>query len=62
MSLIVQTASRDSLSFDPFSFRQNRLPTPKVDIGRRKVFEAFMVSLMVVMINERLNLLFKVAR
>jgi hypothetical protein len=36
------------------------LPTPKVDVGWRQIFQALMVSLMVVVIDERLDLLFKI--
>ena len=50
VSLIVQTTFRDSLSFDPFSFCQNRLPAPEVNVGWRQVFQALMVSLMIVVI------------
>jgi hypothetical protein len=60
VSLIVQTTFRDGVSFDPFSFRQNRLPAPEVNISRGQVFQAFMVSLVVVVIDERLDLLFKI--
>ncbi len=61
VSLIVQTTFRDSLSFDPFSFCQNRLPAPEVNVGWRQVFQALMVSLMIVVIDEPLDLLFQIA-
>ena len=35
---------------------------PEVNIGRGQVFQAFMVSLMIVVIDERLDLLFKITR
>ena len=60
-SLIVQTAFRDGLSFDPFSVGEYCLPVPKVDIGWGQVFQALMVALMVVVLDERLALLFKSA-
>ena len=60
--LVVQTTFRDCVLFDPFSFRQNRLTTPEANIRRGQVFQAFMVSLVVVVIDERLDLLFKITR
>ena len=62
MLLKVQPTLRDGPFLDPFSFCQNRLPTSEVNIGRRQVFQALMVSLVIVVIDERLDLLFKVAR
>ena len=61
VSLIVQTTFRDSLSFDPVSFCQNRLPAPEVNVGWRQIVQALMVSSMVVVIDEHLDLLFKIA-
>ena len=61
VSLVVQTTFRDGPLLSPFSFVQYRLPTPEVNIGRGQVFQALMVSPMIVMIDERLDLLFKVA-
>ena len=60
--LVVQTTFRDGPFLDPFSFRQNRLPAPEVNIGRRQVVQAFVVSLVVVVIDEQLDLLFKITR
>jgi hypothetical protein len=60
VSLIVQPTLRDGPFLDPFSFCQNSLPTPEVDIGWRQVFQALMVPLVVVVIDERLDLLFKI--
>ena len=62
VSLIVQTTFRDGLSFDPFSLGQYWLAASKVDVGRCQVFQAFMVSLMIVVIDERLDLFFQSAR
>ena len=61
VSLIVQTTFRDSLSFDPFSLCQNRLPAPEVNVGWRQVFQALMGSLMIVVIDEPLDVLFQIA-
>jgi hypothetical protein len=56
----VQTTFRDGPFLDPCSFCQNRLSTPEVNIGRRQVFQAFMVSLVIVVIDEQLDLFFKI--
>ena len=60
VSLIVQTTFRDGLSFDPFSFCEYGLPASEVNIGRRQVFQALMISPMIVVIDERLDLLFQI--
>ena len=61
VSLIVQTTFRDGLLFDPFLFFQNSLTTTELNIGRRQVVQAFMLSLMILMMNELLDLFFKIA-
>jgi len=59
--LIVQTALRDGPLLDLFSFCQYRLSTVKIDNCRGQVFQALMLSLVVVVIDERLDLLLKIA-
>ena len=61
VSLIVQSTFRDGLSFDPVSLCQNRLPAPEVNVGWGQVFQALMVSLMIVVIDEGADLLFQIA-
>ena len=51
----------DCLAFDPFSLQQNGLATPEVDIGRREVFQALVVSLVIVVADEGVDLGLKVA-
>ena len=46
------------LSFDPFSFSQDGLAAPAVDIGGRKIVEALVVAVMVVVIDEGADLRF----
>ena len=58
---MLQAPMFDCFSFDPFSFQQDGLATPKVDICRREVFQALVVPLVIVMTDERINLRFKVA-
>ena len=57
----MQAPGFECLAFDPFSLQQNGLPTSEVDVGRCEVVQALVITLMVVMIDERLNLGFKVA-
>ena len=60
--LLVQTTFRDGLSFDVFSLCQYRLSAAEVNISWRQVFQALMVSLVIIVIDERLDLLLKIAR
>ena len=60
--LIMQTTFCKGVSFDPLSVSQYRFSAPKVDVSRCQVIQAFMVTLVVVVIDERLNLLFKITR
>jgi len=60
VSWIVRATSRDGPFLDPFSFRQNRLTASEVNIGWGQVFQALMVSLMIVVIDERLDRFFKI--
>ena len=62
VSLIVQTPFRDGSFLDPFSSCQYRLPTSEVDIGWREVFQAFVVSPMIVVVDERLDLYLEIAQ
>src|SRR5205807_10377362 len=41
---VQQAAVGDCLSFDPFPFYQNGLPPPEVDVGRRQVGDALVIS------------------
>ena len=42
----------DGVAFDPFSFHQDGLAAPEVDIGRREVFRALVIAVVVVVIDE----------
>ena len=46
--------------FDPFSLFQNCFVASKVDIGRRDVVQALMITLMVVMIHKGFDVSFKI--
>ncbi len=57
-----QVALLDGLPFDPFAFEQDGLASTKIDIGRREIADAFVVALMVVMLDEDPDLRFEIAR
>ncbi len=51
----------DGLSFDPLSLFQNGLAASEVDVGRGEVFQALVVAMMVVVIDEGVDLLPEIA-
>ena len=58
--LVVQAALSDGFSFDPFTFEQDCVAAPEVDVGGREIVEALVVSAMVVMLDESRDLSFEV--
>jgi hypothetical protein len=58
--LVVQAALFDRVSFDPFTFEQDGLAAPEVDVGRGEIVEALVVSAMIVMLDEGGDLRFEV--
>ena len=58
---MLQAPIFDSLSFDPFTLLDDGLCPAKVGIGRRHVIQALVIALVVVMLDERFDLLLKVA-
>ncbi len=59
----MKQASRfDGLSFDPFSLFQNGLATSEVDVGRREVLQALVITPVIVVIDEGVDLLSEIAR
>jgi hypothetical protein len=58
----MQAPRFERLSFEPFSLFQNGFVTPEVDIGGCDVVQALVVTLMIAMIDEGLNLGFEVTR
>ena len=58
---MLQAAVLDGVAFDPFSFHQDGLPAPEVDIGRREVFQALVIALVVVVIDEPADAGFEIA-
>ena len=59
---MLQAPVLDGLSFDPFSFQQNGLPSPVIDIGRRQVSQAFVITAVIVVLDEGLDLGLEVTR
>ena len=57
---MLQAPLFECFPFDPFSFQQDGLTTPEVDVSRREVFQAFVVSPVIVMANEGVDLGFEV--
>src|SRR5882757_8190634 len=49
---VVQASALDGLSFNPFSFQEDGLAAPEVDVGWRQVRDALVVSQMVVVGDE----------
>src|ERR1700730_2307176 len=59
---VQQAAIGDCLSFDPFPFDQNGLAPPKVDVGGSQVGDALVISQVIVVGDEGLDLGFEIAR
>jgi hypothetical protein len=59
---VTQEAIGDCLPFDPFPFDQNGLASPEVDIGGRQVGDALVISQVIVVSDEGLDLGFEIAR
>ena len=49
---MLQAAVLDCVAFDPFSFQQDGLPASEVDVGGRKVFQALVIALVIVVFDE----------
>ena len=58
---VVQASVLDGIPFYPFSFQQDGLAAPEVDVGRRQVGDALVVSQMVVVGDEVADLDLEVA-
>ena len=60
LSAVLQASGFDGVAFDPFSFQQDGLTIPEVDISRRQIADALVVSEMVVVGDEVTDLLLKI--
>ena len=50
-----QASVLDGFSFDPFSFQQDGLTAPEVDVGRRQIVDALVVAQVIVVGDEVVN-------
>jgi hypothetical protein len=57
---MLQAALFDGVAFDPFSFQQNGVAAPEVDVGWCQIADIFVISAMVAMIDDGCDLRLKV--
>jgi hypothetical protein len=58
----LQAPMFDGPSFDPFSFQQDGLAAPEVNVDRREVAQALVVAVVVVVADKGLDLVLQIAR
>ena len=58
---MAQATVGDGLSFDPFSFCQDRWPAPEVDVGGGEIVDALVVAAVIVVFDEGGDLGFEIA-
>ena len=61
LQAVLQATVGNGVPFDPLSFGQDRRAAPAVDVGRRKIVDALVVSAVVVVVDESGNLRFEIA-
>jgi hypothetical protein len=59
--VVKQPTVLDGLAFDPFSFQQDGLTAPEVDVGRGEVVDALVIAPVVVVRDECIDLSFEIA-
>ena len=59
--VVKQPTVLDGLAFDPFSFQQDGLTAPEVDVGRGEIVDALVIAPVVVVRDERIDLSFEIA-
>jgi len=59
---VKQSPGFDGLPFFPFSLFQDALPAPEVDVGGRWVLQALVVTPVIVLLDECVDLLPEIAR
>ena len=57
-----QSSSLDGLCFGPFALKQDGLTASEVDVGRRQVLQAFVVALVIIVIDEAIDVRVEIAR
>ena len=58
----MQASLGDGVAFDPFALHDDGLAAAEVDIGRRQVLDALVVTLMIVVVDEGADLTFERTR
>ena len=61
LQAVLQATVGNGLSFDPLSFGQDGRAVPAVDVGGGEIVDAFVVSAVVVVVDEGGNLRFEIA-
>src|SRR4026209_1851472 len=61
LPVMQQAAVLDCLSFDPFSLHEDCLAAPEVDVGRRQIADALVVTQVIVVCDEGFDFGFEVA-
>jgi hypothetical protein len=59
--LVLQASILDCEVLDPFSFTQDLRSAPEVDISRRKIVQAFVVTAVITVVDETADLGLKLA-
>ena len=59
--MMQQAAVLDGLSFDPFPLHEDCLAAPEVDVGRRQVADALVVTKVIIVGDEGIDLGLEVA-
>ena len=58
---MLQSSLSDGVAFDPFSLQKDGLGSAEVDVGRCEVLQAFMVTPVIVVVDEARDLGFEIA-
>ena len=56
---MLQSPLFDGVLFDPFACKKDGLAASEVDVGRRQILQALMVTLVIVVIDEAIDLRFE---
>jgi hypothetical protein len=60
LAAVLQASGFDGFAFDPFSFQQDSLAAPEVDVGRGQVADALVVPETIVVVDEVADLLLEI--
>ena len=62
LQAMLQAAVGDGLAFDPFAFEEDALGPSKIDVSRREIVEALVISGVIVPLDESGDLPFELSR